>query len=150
MWVPAGLRAAHPGRSKPRNLASKHGTAFRPAKANHARANPKKCVCVLVHFFTYLLLLLKRQSSCQRIRSHGRGTTAALQAFLFCDSHERCFCEWVRERACVCACVNARSYSSRNQEQSQAQRPTSAFFAPFNFCCAVSAAAVYLYHTVSF
>ena len=44
-----------------------------------------------------------------------------------CDSHERCFCVWVREHACVCVCVIVGSYSSRNQEQSQEQRCHSAF-----------------------
>ena len=54
-------------------------------------------LCVWVCWLS-LLLFLKWQSSPQKgVRSHG--TTAALQAFPFCDSHGRCF--RVRERPCV-------------------------------------------------
>ena len=110
VWILAVLRGACSGRSKPRNLASNRGIAFRPARANQVHANLQNVI-----FFTSLLLFLKRHSNCQWVGSHG--TTAAPQAFPFVTATKRCFCVWVCQRACVCV---SRSYSriNRNQEHS--------------------------------
>ena len=91
---------------------------------------PKTLFC---HFSPLCCCFFRCHSSRQSIGSHG--TTPALQAFPFCDSHERCFCVWVRERAvCVRVCHCRILQRSRNQEQSQKQR---SFTAIFRFCYAV-------------
>ena len=101
VWVSAELRRACSGRSKSRNLASNHGIGFRPARANQAHANPKNVGGYFLHFFTSLLLSL-----CLRIHQLPKARqprdNCRASSFSVCDSHERCFCVWVRECACVC------------------------------------------------
>ena len=101
-----------------RNLASNHGIAFRQARAPPGPCQPQKCHVFSFFFSPSPLLFLKYHGYRQRLGSHGT-TTAALPSFSLCDSHERCFCLWVRARVRVivgsysaCACVIVGSYSS--------------------------------------
>ena len=59
VWVPAGLHDACSGCSKSRNLASNHGIAFRPGRANQAHVTPQN----IFVYVSPLLLVLKYYSS---------------------------------------------------------------------------------------
>ena len=74
VWAPAGPRGACFGRSNSRNLASNHGVAFRPARANQAYANP--------NFFFFFILHFSLCCCFFEVGSH-QGATAALEAFLY-------------------------------------------------------------------
>ena len=63
----------------------------------------------------------QQPSKVRQSRHNSRASTCSLS-----DSHERCFCVWVRERVRVCVIVG--SYSRKNQEQSEEQVPFSFFF----------------------
>ena len=66
----------------------------------------------------------QQPSKVRQSRHNSRASTCSLS-----DSHERCFCVWVRERVRVCVIVG--SYSRKNQEQSEEQVPFSFFFSLF-------------------
>ena len=79
---------------------------------------PQMCACLFLHLSHAALEVPQQLSKARHV------TTVAFQASL-CDSHGRCFCVWVRERACGCvfAVVTVGSYSSRrNQEHSLKNR----------------------------
>ena len=48
VWVPAGLRGARSGRSKPRDLASNRGIAFHLAEHRRTMGTPQFKIFVLV------------------------------------------------------------------------------------------------------
>ena len=86
-------------RSVARDLASSHGIAFRRARATQAHENPNVIyLYIYIHVFTSLFL--KYHSSRQRLYRQQRYNSRA-SSFSLCDSHERCCCVCVRERACV-------------------------------------------------
>ena len=100
VWIPPGLRGACYGFSKSRNPASNYGIAFRPARVNQAHANPYKCLFYSFSPLSAAVFEVPQQPSKvaqPRYNSHA-------STFPLCDSHEWCFCVWVREHACVCAC----------------------------------------------
>ena len=70
---------------------------------------------VFFFLFSPLLLILKYDSSCQRLGSHG--TTAAIQAFPFVTATNGASAGGF-DSVRVWACVIVGSYSSRNQENS--------------------------------
>ena len=73
----------------------------------------------------------------QEDKKKERKKTVAFQAFAIVDSHERCFCVWVRERARLRVIVG--SLSSRNQEQAVSRAEVSttavAHFCYAGCCC---------------
>ena len=99
VWVLAGLHGACSGRSKLRNLANNHGIAFRPAinGANRAHANPQN-VLFIFHLSAAVFEVPQQPSKARQPRYNSRASS-----FSRCDSHERCFCVWVRAHACVYA-----------------------------------------------
>ena len=103
VWVPARLRGGCSRRAKLRNLASKGGEGFHPARARQAHGNLELSLFL---FFTALLLLL---AACCffwsiPVGSHGRYHSSA-SSFLLCVNHERCCCACVWERSCACVRV---------------------------------------------
>ena len=117
-WIPAELCGTCSGRSKPLSLASNHGIAFRPARANQARANPKNVSKFFI--FSPLMLFLKYHNSCERLGNQGT-TAAALQAFPFVTATNGASkCGFMRVCACACVCLSVivASYSSRKQDHS--------------------------------
>ena len=52
VWVPAGLRGAHSGRSKSRDVASDHGIAFPQARANQIHGSPQ--IVIRTSFFLFV------------------------------------------------------------------------------------------------
>ena len=123
VWAPAGLRGACSGLSKSRELASNHGIAFRRPRANQAHRKPRT---VIFSFSTSRCCCLWSTATVALKRLGSRGTTAALQAYLFVtatNGASACVC--VSVRMCVCECV---SCGSRNQEHSLKKRGTTSAF----------------------
>ena len=102
VWVPTGLRDACSGRSKSRNLAINHGTAFRPVRANQAHANLKTLPVFFFFFCLSPVLLLKYHSSRQTPLIGSHGTTAALQTFpVVAATSSASACGFVSIRVCA-------------------------------------------------
>ena len=152
---PSSAARALDGRS-PLSLASNHGIAFRPARANQARANPKNVSKFFI--FSPLMLFLKYHNSCERLGNQGT-TAAALQAFPFVTATNGASkCGFMRVCACACVCLSVivASYSSivgaRNTAVSRREVWCCLSFSLFSVllmsAAAAAAAAVYLYHTV--
>ena len=108
--------------------ASNHGIAFRPA----TQSKPGPCMrtpqmpCISLPSTVFEVLQQLSEARQPRYNSRASG-------FSLCDSHERCFCVWFRELACVRVCHCRILYKSRNHEQSQEHRCHSAFFFIFHF-----------------
>ena len=102
-------------------------------------------------FFHFFLLLFFKSQPLVKARQPRYNSRAS--SFSLCDSHERWFCVWVRERAYVCEWVTAVDlYNSRDQEHSSLKNTGTVqpFLLFFIFAMLFAAAAVCLYHTVSF
>ena len=91
VWVPPGLRGACCGRAKSRNLASKHGIAFRGARAEQDNGKPTYSgVFVLLH-------------CCKTFYFGSHGTTAV--AYQLCVDHNYA-CVDIAFACLCCVCYN--------------------------------------------
>ena len=102
VWVPGGLRGACSGHSKSRNLARKHGIAFRRARADQAHGKPPICHIL----FCDLLLLCT--SICQKYR------TSLTQARFSSSLASSFSCATSLIRACTCVSLTQGPYSSHS------------------------------------
>ena len=98
-WVPAGLRGSRSGLSKSRDLTSTH----RIASAELEPTRPMETCKHNIVFILHLSLLLFSEPSQQPSKATRRQPrcNSHVSSLSLCDSHERCFCMCVRERACV-------------------------------------------------
>ena len=148
VWVPTGLRGACSGRSKSRNLASNAGLLSDQPETNQAHANPQAAI-YFSFFPLYLPLFLKYHSSRQTQGTNC--TTAALQAFPFVTATSGASARvCVSVRVCACHCRILQEQESDGTRLSQEEGATQLFLLLFLFCGMLYAAAVCLYHTVSF
>ena len=110
----------------PTGAGEKRETGLKPTRPMWNRQN--LFFFIVSRMFDAVFDLQQKSSNARQPQYNSRASSISL-----CDSHERCFCVWVRERACVIV-------GSRNQEQSREQnqkRCHSALKALFHFCYAV-------------
>ena len=150
MWVPAGLRRACSGLSKPPSLASNRGIAFRPAintcRTNQAHANMQTLRRTLFSssFHLSAAVFVEHHSSRQRLGSHG--TTAALHAFPFVTATNGASSVCVRG----CHCRILQQYvGTRNSLKNRGAVQLLLNSIPFSLCC-LMLPLLCLYRTVSF
>ena len=84
---------------KSRSLAINHEIAFRLARANQAHATPQNAIFNFSPLSTAVLEVPQQPSKARQPRYNSRASS-----FSLCDSHERRFCAWVRERVWVRVC----------------------------------------------
>ena len=151
-WAPAELRGRCSGRSKVTRAGSFSRDRF---PSGQSQAGPWNPPTVLSFIFTSAAVskVPYQPPKARQPRYNSRASSLSL-----CDSHERCFCVCVCVRVPVCVILGA--HSSRTQQHSQSHEERYYFrfcfvylvllCACIFFCFAISAAAVCLYHTVSF
>ena len=121
VWAPARLRGASRC-SKSQNLASNHGIAFRPARANQAHRNPQSVFFLRFSPLSAATSGVKQQPS---KALSGRGTTAALLAFpIKTGTNGASACVFVSVCACHYSCLLYTSPSPR--DLSTSRMPSSA------------------------
>ena len=95
-WAPAELRGRCSGRSKVTRAGSFSRDRF---PSGQSQAGPWNPPTVLSFIFTSAAVskVPYQPPKARQPRYNSRASSLSL-----CDSHERCFCAWVRERACHC------------------------------------------------